>query len=76
MPSPCRGTLFTRAGCEGNCWWWYWNCETEWFRGRPLSITELPGESSASTIWQSGFSLGPVTELALVVADDSVEACC
>src|SRR6187549_3673307 len=39
------------------------------------STRELSGEPSAETSWQSDVSLIPETELALVVAEELVEAC-
>jgi hypothetical protein len=39
-------------------------------------MMELSGEAFSELPWQSDVSLMPETELALVVADDSVEAGC
>lgn len=46
---------------------------TELFPGMLPSTTELSGDSSS--LYSDG-SLMPETELALVVADDSADACC
>ena len=50
-------------------WWWYWSWGTIW---ACPSTTELSGDTSAALL--SVVSLVPETELALVAADDSVDA--
>jgi hypothetical protein len=56
--------------------WWYCSCGTDSDRIGPPSMMELSGEAFSELPWQSDVSLMPETELALVVADDSVEAGC